>query len=81
MENTKEVKANIYKERTMVELNYEVIENFLQEVIIMRQFDHPNVLSLIGISIHNNKPCAILPKIANKDVNSFLKLCGKVSIF
>ena len=59
--NTKEVKANIYKERTMVELNNEVIENFLQKVVIMRQFDHPNVLSLIGISIHNNKPCAILP--------------------
>ena len=65
----------------MVELNNEVIENFLQEVIIMRQFHHPNVLSLIGISIHNNKPCAILPKMAKIDVNSFLKACGKVSIF
>ena len=65
----------------MIELNNEVIANFLQEVIIMRQFDHPNILSLIGISVHNNNPCAILPIMANKDVNSFLKAYGKVSIF
>ena len=68
-----EVKASIYKERTMIEINNQVIETFLQEVVIMRQFNHPNVLSLIGVSIHNNKPCALLPLMTNKDVNSFLK--------
>ena len=77
--NNKELRANIYKERTMIKLNNQVIENFLQEIIIMRQFDHPNVLSLIGISVHNNNPCAILPLMANKDLKLFLKTCGKVS--
>ena len=45
----------------MIEINNQVIETFLQEVVIMRQFKHPNVLSLIGVSVHDNKPCALLP--------------------
>ena len=57
----------------MIEINNQVIETFLQEVVIMRQFNHPNVLSLIGVSVHDNKPCALLPLMINKDVNSFLK--------
>ena len=46
----------------------------------MRQFDHPNVLSLIGISVQNNNPCDILPLMANKDLKLFLRAYGKVSI-
>ena len=65
----------------MIEINNQVIEAFLQEVVIMRQFNHPNILSLIGISVHNNKPCALLPLITNKDVNSFLKRNHEVSIY
>ena len=57
----------------MIEINNQVIETFLQEVVIMRQFNHPNVLSLIGVSVHDNKPCALLPLMANKNVKSFLK--------
>ena len=79
--NNNELRANIYKERTVVQLNNQLIENFLQELIIMRQFEHPNVLSLIGISIHNNKPCALLPLMVNKDVRTFLKAKPKVSNF
>ena len=61
-----ELKANIYRERTMIEINNQVTETFLQEVIIMRQFNHPNVLSLIGVSVHDNKPCVLLPLMTNK---------------
>ena len=63
----------------MIEINNKVTETFLQEVIIMRQFNHPNVLSLIGVSVHDNKPCAILPLMTNKDVKSFLKRNPEVS--
>ena len=65
----------------MIEIDNQVIEAFLQEVVIMRQFNHPNILSLIGVSVHNNKPCALLPLMTNKDVNSFLKRNREVSIF
>ena len=74
-----ELKANIYRERTMIEINNQVTETFLQEVIIMRQFNHPNVLSLIGVSVHDNKPCVLLPLMTNKDVKSFLKRNQQVS--
>ena len=77
--NIKELRANIYKERTMIKLNNQVIENFLQEIVIMRQFDHPNVLSLIGISVHNNNSCAILPLMTNKDLKLVSKHVVKVS--
>ena len=75
-----ELKANIYRERTMIEINNQVTETFLQEVIIMRQFNHPNVLSLIGVSVHDNKLCALLPLMTNKDTKSFLRRNKEVSL-
>ena len=61
------------KERKEVLIKNQVVEDFLQEMTIMRQFNHPNVLSLIGISIHNNKPCIILPLMNNSDLHRYLK--------
>ena len=54
-------------------MNNKVVEEFLQEALIMKQFNHLNVLSLLGVSVHNDKPCAILPLMINGDLNSYLK--------
>ena len=49
------------------------IESFLDECCKMKQFSHPNVLSLIGVSIDDeNIPAMILPYMKNGDVKSYL---------
>ena len=67
------------KERKEVLIKNQVVEDFLQEMTIMKQFDHPNVLSLIGISIHNDKPCIILPLMNISDLYRYLKKHFEVS--
>ena len=64
-----------------IKLNNQTIENFLQEIIMMRQFSHPNVMSLMEISVQNSKPCALLPLMSHGDIESFLQRNGKVSKF
>ncbi len=49
------MKAHFYKERKEIETNNQTIEDFLHEASIMRQFDHPNVLSIYGVSVHKEK--------------------------
>ena len=56
-----------------------MIQDFLQEALMMKNFKHPNVLSLIGISIHEEKPCALMPLMSNGDLKIFL-IHHKVSI-
>jgi len=51
----------------------EKIEEFINECVITKNFDHPNVLGLIGISIRENLPLMLLPYMHNGDVKSFLK--------
>ncbi len=46
-------------------------ENVMQESLKMRDFDHPNVLSLIGISI--NPPYIVLPYMANGSLLHYLR--------
>jgi len=50
-------------------------EEFIKECIISKQFDHPNVLGLIGVSIIQREalPLMILPYMHNGDVKSFLR--------
>jgi len=50
-------------------------EEFTKECIIAKQFDHPNVLGLIGVSIIKKEalPLMILPYMHNGDVKSFVK--------
>ena len=62
-----------------VAMNNQVVEDFLQESVVMKQFNHPNVLSLIGVSVHNAKPCIILPLMTNGDLHKYLKKYEKVS--
>ena len=56
-----------------------MIQDFLQEAFMMKNFNHPNVLSLIGVSIHEDKPCALMPLMSNRDLKTFLSH-HKVSI-
>ena len=47
---------------------------FLDEAMIMKDFDHPNVLSLVGISVAPGEfPLVILPYMANGDLLSYIR--------
>ena len=56
-----------------MQLNNKLVEDFLQEAIILRQFNHPNILPLCGVSVHEDKPCVILPLMSNGDLDRYLK--------
>ena len=46
---------------------------FLEEAVIMRDFDHENVLSLIGIVMKGSQPYVVLPYMANGDLKSYIR--------
>jgi len=50
-------------------------EEFMDECSTTKIFSHPNVLSLIGVSISPEEsiPMMVLPYMVNGDVKSFLK--------
>ena len=50
-------------------------EEFLKECVMAVQFDHPNVLSLIGVSILREEaiPLMVMPYMENGDVKSFVQ--------
>ena len=54
-------------------------EAFLKEALLMRKFNHPNVLSLLGVSVHNDIPCAVLPLMSNGDLKTYMKKNSVVS--
>ena len=45
----------------------------------MKEFNHPNVMSLIGISVHEDKPCVILPLMSNGDLENYLRKHSEVN--
>jgi len=49
------------------------VESFLEECCKMKHFDHPNVLSLIGVSFDKeSNPAMVLPFMSNGDVKAYL---------
>ena len=50
------------------------IDSFMAECTTMVNFDHPNVVKLIGVCFDatDQLPFIILPFMANKDLKSFL---------
>ena len=50
-------------------------KEFIQECITAKQFSHPNVLGLIGVSVITEEaiPLMVLPYMHNGDVRSFVK--------
>ena len=54
------------------------LESFITESVIMKNFKHKNILSLVGVSVgvENEiaKPYTVLPFMVNKDLKKFLQL-------
>ena len=75
------LKPQFKKVRKEIALNNELIEEFLQESLIMKQLNHCNILSLFGVSVHYNKPCVILPLMTNGDLRNYLKFSNLVILF
>ncbi|XP_032870235.1 tyrosine-protein kinase receptor UFO [Amblyraja radiata] len=54
------------------------MEDFLREAVCMKEFDHPNVMRLLGVCLQNNEnegypsPVVILPFMKHGDLHSFL---------
>ena len=50
------------------------IEDFISESAIMLDFQHPNVMGLLGVCFdtENNLPLIVLPFMANGDLKSYL---------
>jgi serine/threonine protein kinase len=51
----------------------EVIEPFLHEAMLMRDFQHLNVLGIIGVSFDpDGSPMVVLPFMANGDLRQYV---------
>ena len=56
------------------------MESFLKEGVMMKNFDHPHVLRLLGVSMNEGDfPMVILPYMANGDLRSYVKDKSRVS--
>ncbi len=64
-----------------LQIDNQVVTNFLQELVLMKDFNHPNVLGIIGISVNDNRPCAILPLMSNGDLKTYLRKNKSVRTF
>ncbi|CAH1796083.1 unnamed protein product, partial [Owenia fusiformis] len=49
------------------------LSDFMKEALVMKDFEHPNVLNLIGVALDNDIPYVILPHMANKDLKSYVQ--------
>ena len=74
------LKADFIKIRLEITLDNKVVRDFLAEALIMRKFNHPHILSMYGVSVHDSRPCIILPLMKNGNLNNYLKSCNKVSV-
>ena len=57
------------------------LKRFLNEAIIMRNFDHENVMRMIGFAVKSNNPYILLPYMENKDLRTYLKQNKQVHIY
>ena len=51
---------------------------FLEEAAVMKDFDHENVLRLIGVAIKESQPLVILPFMAHGDLKSYIREADRV---
>ena len=55
----------------------EGLKSILNESVLMKKFDHPNVLTIYGICLESEHdsglPCIVLPFMVNGDLKSYLK--------
>ena len=59
------------------------LDEFIAESVIMKKFNHQNVLSLTGVSITVKNelatPCILLPFMVNKDLKKYLQ-CIRIKV-
>ena len=54
-------------------MDVDTVESFLREGLIMKDFDHAHVLSLIGVSVDPvGVPLIVLPFMANGNLKKYL---------
>ena len=53
----------------------EVLESFVHESVLMTNFDHPNVLHILGVGLDpdNGLPFIVLPFMVNGNLQMYLK--------
>ncbi|CAH1776168.1 unnamed protein product, partial [Owenia fusiformis] len=49
------------------------LSEFLTEALAMKNFDHPNVLSLVGVAMNDTIPFAVIPFMTNGDLKSYIE--------
>ncbi|VDI82559.1 proto-oncogene tyrosine-protein kinase Met [Mytilus galloprovincialis] len=60
--------------KTVLKTEVQDINAILNEALIMKDFEHPNVLSLIGISVAPGEfPLVIIPFVTNGDLLSYIR--------
>ena len=58
------------------------IQAFLKEALIMKDFNHPNVLRLVGICLGmDDMPLVVLPYVKHGDLLSFIRDEHNVRLF
>ncbi len=48
------------------------VTSFLEEAVVMKDFNHPNVLSLLGVVLDESKPHVILPYMEHGDLKTYI---------
>ena len=56
------------------------ISSFINEAVIMKDFNHINVLSLCGVIIKEAKPYVVLPYMDKGDLKTFIKDPEQVNV-
>ena len=66
--------VNIFLLITLDCNSLEVLESFLHESVLMKNFDHPNVLNILGVGLDpdNGLPFIVLPFMANGNLKMYL---------